>query len=205
MKNIIENPLLGEEWLPIAEALLAVHQTRLSSIVTFHAYSPSYPRVGDKRGPTVKVTYLTNGDVVMLGTANAGLATSLPIEKYQEIEFLDFIVPKNDEGKIATNPDDASEDSNSRFVRIFRDGEEAEALVEISLQLMVLIYGIESKSMFFFGAREGQHELVHGLDKLERYAADAGNKNASIFGLKGSHPSHRLFSYNQELDSERRD
>lgn len=203
MKNIVENPFLGAEWSPIAEALLALHQARLSNIVTFHAYSPKYPSVGDKRGPTIKVTYLSNGDTVLVATANTGLASSLPIEKYEAMEFMDFLVPKDDEGQIAINPDDASEDSNSRFVRVFRDGEEAETLVELSLQLMAIIYGIESNSMFFFGTRDGQQEFVHGLDKLERYAVDSSNTKGAIFGLKGSHPYKLLFG--QTEDQNRRE
>jgi hypothetical protein len=39
MKNIIKNPFLGEEWLPVAQVLLALHEKRLGDEVSIHAYS----------------------------------------------------------------------------------------------------------------------------------------------------------------------
>jgi hypothetical protein len=196
MKNIIENPFLGEEWLPVAQVLLALHNKRFGDDVSIHAYSSQYKRIDGKRGPTIKVIYLSNGDVLMTAFANADLSKTLTLEQYQAMEFMDFRVPKNEDDEITTDPSEMSESCNKKFVRVFRDDEKPEDFVELTLQLLSVIYEIEpgaSGTNYFFGSRLGQHEFVHSLDVLERYAASGNNNKAAIFGIKGSHPYNLMY------------
>ena len=44
MKNIIENPFLGEQWVPLAQVLVALHEKQLADEVSIHAYSPKYKK-----------------------------------------------------------------------------------------------------------------------------------------------------------------
>jgi hypothetical protein len=196
LKNIIDNPLLGEEWLPIAEALLALHNKRLGDDVSIHALSPKYQWIDRKRGPTVKVIYLSHGDTLMTAFANADLSTQLSLEQYQAMEFMDFRVPKNEDDQITTDPSEMSDTCNRKFVRVFSDDEKPEYFVELTLQLLSMIYGIEpsaSGTSFFFGSKVGQHDFVHSLDILERYAASGNNPKAAIFGIKGSNPYNLMY------------
>jgi hypothetical protein len=196
MKNIIENPFLGEQWLPLAQVLLALHNKRLGDDVSIHAYSSQYKRIDGKRGPTIKVIYLSNGDILMTAFANADLSKPLTLEQYQAMEFMDFRVPKNEDDEITTDPFEMSDRCNRKFVRVFRDDEKPEDLVELTLQLLSIIYEIEpgaSGTNYFFGSRNGQHEFVHRLDILERYAVSGNNSKAAIFGIKGSHPYNLMY------------
>jgi len=196
MKNIIENPFLGEEWLPVAQVLLALHEKRLADEVSIHAYSSKYKKIDGKRGPTVKVIYLSNGDVLMTAFANADLSSPLTLVQYQAMEFMDFRVPRNEDDEITIDPDEMSDSCNRKFVRIFSEYEKPEEFVELTLQLLSMIYSIEPSSpgsQYFFGSSRGQHEFVHSLDILERYAASGNNNKAAIFGIKGSHPYNLMY------------
>ena len=196
MKNIIENPFLGEEWLPLALVLFSLHSKRLGDDVSIHVYSSKYKKSEGKRGPTVKVIYLSNGDVLMTAFANADLSNPLTLEQYQAMEFMDFRVPKNEDDEITTDPSEMSDRCNRKFVRVFRDDEKPEEFVELTLLLLSMIYGIEpsaSGTNYFFGSRDGQHEFVHSLNILERYAASGNNTKAAIFGIKDSHPYNLMY------------
>lgn len=196
MKNIIENPFLGEQWVPVAQVLAALHEKRLGDEVSIHAYSSKYKKIDGKRGPTVKVIYLSNGDVLMTAFANADLSSPLTLEQYHAMDFMDFRVPRNEDDEITTDPAEMSDSCNRKFVRVFRDEEKPEQFVELTLQLLSMIYSIEPSapgSQYFFGSSRGQHEFVHGLDILERYAASGNNSKAAIFGIKGSHPYNLIY------------
>ena len=196
MKNIIENPFLGEAWLPLAKVLLALHEKRLSDEVSIHAYSSKYKKVDGKRGPTVKVIYLSNGDVIMTAFANADLSAPLTLEQYESMAFMDFRVPMDEDDEIAIDPAQMSDRCNRKFVRIFQADEKPEEFVELAMLLLSMIYGIEPGSpgsQYFFGSSSGQHEFVHSLDILERYAASGNNTKAAIFGIKGSHPYNLMY------------
>jgi hypothetical protein len=197
MKNIIENPFLGEQWLPLAQVLLALHEKRLTDEVSIHAYSPKYKKIDGKRGPTVKAIFLSSGEVLMTAFANADLSSPLTLEHYQSMAFMDFRVPRNEDDEITIDPSEMSESCNRKFVRVLNDGEKPEELVELALLLLSMIYEIEPGSQYFFGSNRGQHEFIHSLDILERYAASGNNSKAAIFGIKGSHP-YDLFYEDKE-------
>jgi hypothetical protein len=196
MKNIIQNPFLGENWLPLAQVLSALHEKRLGNEISIHAYSAKYKRFDTKRGPTVKVIYLSNGHILVTAFANADLASPLTLEHYQSMEFMDFRVPRNEDGEITIDPSEMADTSNRKFVRVFDGDANPEDLVELTLLLLSMIYGIEPGvpgAKYFFGSNVGQHEFVYGLDILERYAASGNNRKAAIFGIKGSHPLNLMY------------
>ena len=198
MKNVIENPFLGEQWLPIAQVLMALHQKQLADEVSIHAYSSKYKKVDGKRGPTVKVIYLSNGDILMTAFANADLSCPLTLEQYESMEFMDFQVPRTDDGQITVDPAQMSDRCNRKFVRMLPSEDKPENFVELTLELLAAIYGIEPGSQYFFGSNRGQHEFIHSLDLLERYAATGSNSKAAIFGIKGSHPFNLIYEDKEE-------
>ena len=187
MKNIIENPFLGEAWLPVAQVLLALHEKRIDDTVMIHAYAGSTPE------PTIKVNYLSNGEVIMTASANSDLRRHLRYEHYQSLEFVGFLVPKNEHGVITIEPEQVSDACNPKFVRIFKDGESTEQIVELTIQLLALIYEVWPTFRFYFGAAKGQHEFVHSLGILNRFAATEGNPQGAIFAVKGSCPDELLY------------
>jgi hypothetical protein len=202
MKNIVDNPALGEVWLPLAKVLMALHQERLGDSVRIHIHSGRYVRNGDKKGPTISVHYLSNGEVIMEASANEALSRPLGIERYQSMEFIGFLVPKTDQGITTTDPEKMSELCNPKFVRIFENGASPEHLVELTCLLMKFIYEVGPyHSRFSFGASNGEHEFVHSLGLLERYAPSELNRPAAIFGTIGANPNRTLYKDPEPNDS----
>ncbi len=204
MENIEKNPLLGPEWIPLAEVLAFLNENLFGGYrASIHCYGDNFIRRGGKGGPTIKVDWLSDGSVVVFASANDKMNPPLNALQFQELEFLGFTAPRNTYGEYALDPDEIDETSNSWFVKIYDTAPSIAEVVEMTLVTLVLVYGVRVESMFYFGLHHGLHEKVHALDHLERYKAHSGNPEAAIFGLKGSHPElelHETSSRNSSSD-----
>ena len=193
MENIEKNPLLGPDWIPLAQVLKFLNENLFGGYrASIHCYGDRFIRRNGKGGPTIKVDWLSDGSVVVFASANDKVNPPMNELQFKELEFLGFTAPKNTSGGYAIDPDEIDESSNSWFVKIYETAPCIEDVVEMTLVTLVLVYGVQLEGMFYFGLHQGLHEKVYALDLLERYKAHSGNPEAAIFGIKGSHPDIEL-------------
>lgn len=193
MENIEKNPLLGPDWIPLAQVLKFLNENLFGGYrASIHCYGDRFIRRNGKGGPTIKVDWLSDGSVVVFASANDKVNPPMNELQFKELEFLGFTAPKSTSGGYAIDPDEIDESSNSWFVKIFEDAPSIAEVVEMTLVTLVLVYAVQLEGMFYFGLHKGLHERVHELDLLERYKAHSGNPEAAIFGIKGSHPDIEL-------------
>ena len=182
MNRFLNNPFIGEKWLPLAEVLMDLHRVKINGEVSLHTLSTLYPKIDKKkRGPRVRIQYLDSGEILFAASANDNLSRKLRAIHYQCMEFLGFQVPRTDEGQYALEYDSCAKDSYQNFVRVFDEDTDPAELVELTVLLFVLIYKLPRSTKFFFGSSQGQHLFVHGLNKMSRLASWKGNEKASVF------------------------
>jgi hypothetical protein len=71
MENIEKNPLLGPEWIPLAEVLTFQNENLFGGYrASIHCYGDNFIRREGKGGPTIKVDWLSDGSVVVFASAN---------------------------------------------------------------------------------------------------------------------------------------
>jgi hypothetical protein len=194
MNRFLNNPFIGEKWLPLAEVLMELHRVKINNEVTLHTLSTLYPKIDKKkRGPRIRIRYMDTGEILFSASANDNLGRKLKAVHYQSMEFLGFNVPRTAEGEYALEYDSCSRDTYENFIRVFDESTDPEELVELSILLFVLIYKLPRVTQFFFGSSQGQHIFVHGLNKIARLASWKGNEKASVFMFNDLVRSRALF------------
>lgn len=182
MNRFLNNPFIGEKWLPLAEVLMELHRVKINGEVSLHTLSSLYPKLDKKkRSPRIRVQYLDSGEILFSASANDNLSRRLKAVHYQSMEFLGFQVPRTSEGEYALEYDSCARDTYQNFVRVFDEDTDPAELVELTILLFVLIYKLPRVTQFFFGSSQGQHIFVYGLNKIARLASWKGNEKASVF------------------------
>jgi hypothetical protein len=63
---------------------------------------------------------------------------------------------------------------------------------------MLLVYKLNSRTMFFFGRKEDTHSFVDSTGKLARLAPWKTNEDCSVFMLKSSSARQELYEPGME-------
>lgn len=186
LQRFIDHPFIGEAWLPLAQGLLELHKRKFQSI-PLRVFSDQFVRTNGHKSPTIRVTYLSDGKVVMECSANDELFPRLRGSRFEVMEALGFAVPRKPNGSFAVLPETIDPNMNPSFYRLF-DGEvEAEFLVELTMTCLELVYKAKPTDQFTCGSAQDKHLVLDELGLFDRYRASAKNPKAAIFGLKGAH------------------
>ena len=194
MQRFLDNPFIGAGWLPLAEALLELHRVKPTRDLRLSTITSLYPKLDQKRGgPRIRIQFMDTGEAIMIASANSRLSRQLKHSHYQSMEFLGFIVPRTEDGEYAITGKPHLGGTNENFLRVFDEGYEIEDLVEAAVMLLVLIYKLPRRTMFFFGSNADQHLVVHKHNRLARLAPWNGNEKASVFTFKDQVKGRALF------------
>jgi len=203
MKRFLDNPFIGEAWLPLAESLLELYKVRPKSDLRVSTISSLYPKIDQKRrGPRVRIQFMDTGEAIMVASANSRLSRQLKHSHYQSMEFLGFLVPKTEQGEYAIAAEPHLGGVNENFIRVFDEGFDIEELVETLVMLFVLVYKLPRRTMFFFGSSSDQHQVVYKHNKLARLGPWNTNEKSAVFMFKDQVKGRTLFAENvEQLDA----
>ena len=203
MKRFLENPFIGEAWLPLAESLLELHRVKPKDDLRVSTISSLYPKIDNqRRGPRVRIQFMDTGEAIMVASANTRLSRQLNRRHYQSMEFLGFLVPKTEQGEYAIAAEPHLGGVNENFIRVFDEGFDIEDLVETLVMLFVLVYKLPRRTMFFFGSSSDQHLVVYKHNKLARLGPWNTNENSTVFMFKDQVKGRALFEEQvEQLDA----
>ena len=195
MKRIVDNSLLGEQWLPLARALRFIIKERpTDENLVMRLYGPQFEDTDDNRGgPIVKVSRTYDGGFDVEMSANEDVNPPLDLNQFKMMEFLGFDAPKANNKKFAVNPLKQGYKTYPYFHAVLRKSPSIPKTIEFILVALVCVYGCDEEAQFFFGHNIELTRAVHKLDLLDRYKAWPGNSKAEMFGFKGVHEQLDLF------------
>lgn len=194
MQRFLNNPFIGEGWLPLAEALIELHSSKPTRDLRLSTITPLYPKVDQKKGaPRIRIQFMDTGEAILVASANSRLSRQLKQSHYQYMDFLGYTVPRTETGEFAIIEKPYLSGVNENFIRVFDEGYNIEDIVESAIMLLVLLYKLPRRTMFFFGSNDGQHVVVHRQNKLARLAPWNSNEKASVFTFKDQVRSQALF------------
>lgn len=195
MKRIIDNPLLGEQWLPIARVIRFIIKERPTDENFYmRLYGPQFEEMDDNRGgPIVTVSRTYDGGFDVTMSANVDVNPPLDLSQFKMMEFLGFDVPKTNKNKFAINPLKQGSKTYPYFNAVLRKSPSIPKTIEFILVALVCVYGCDEEAQFFFGHNVELARAIHKLDELDRYKAWPGNLKAEVFGFKGVHTHLDLF------------
>lgn len=202
MNRFLNNPFIGEGWLPLAEAMIELHRSKPSRDVRLSTISSLYPKLDQKKGaPRIRIQFMDTGEAILVASANSRLSRQLTKFHYQYMDFLGFTVPRTESGEYAITERAYLSGVNENFIRVFDEGYNIEDIVESAIMLLVLLYKLPRKTMFFFGSNDSQHLIVHNQNKLARLAPWESNEKASVFTFKDQVRGRALFEEAGRLDA----
>ena len=151
-------------------------------------YADQYERDdANREGPIVRLRKTYDGDYVLFMSSNLEVNPPLSPYQFQQMEFLGFTIPRTAKGDFAIDPKKHRGSTYSNFHRILKGPTSMVKVIDTILSTLVVVYGADVYSWFYFGPNIGTTRFVHKLDKLDRYQASEGNPKAEIFGFKGMH------------------
>jgi hypothetical protein len=194
MQRFLDNPFIGEGWLPLAEVLIELHKSKPTRDLRLSTITSLYPKLDQKRGaPRIRIQFMDTGEAILVASANSRLSRQLKQFHYQYMDFLGYTIPRTESGEFAITERPYLSGVNENFIRVFDEGYNIEDIVESAIMLLVLLYKVPRRTMFFFGSNDSQHVVVHRQNKLARLAPWSGNEKASVFTFKDQVRGQALF------------
>lgn len=196
--RFLNHPFIGEKWLPIAQVLHALCESKKFKSVSLHFYS-SIQKTGR---PTIYLQFLSDKTIIVSASANARVRPPLSANQFELMEALGFAAPRSSDGEYALDHESLDIHSNPQFYRLFDWEVDSASLVELVLTSLSMVYDIHPSELHTYGHAEDQAEFVHSLGILDRYEASTKNPKAAIFGIKGSHPNRGLYTESKETSND---
>jgi hypothetical protein len=195
LKRIIDNPFLGEQWLPLARVIRYIIKKRPTGEDFYmRLYGPQFKEASFfKGGPIVTVRKTYDGDFVLTISANEDVNPPLDWNQFKMMQFLGFDPPIGFDGDFAVDPKRHRGDSYPYFNAVLNKAPSVNKTIEHMLVALVCVFQCGEQSRFYFGDNIALTRLVHKLDELDRYKSWPGNPKAEIFGFKGANSDLELF------------
>ncbi len=183
-QSVLDNPFLGPDWLPLAEAVAGVLATEGSVPLHCCMFGKSCAD-GSHGGPRFKIQFLSDGKTLYRVSANDVLTKRLTKADYENMEFLGFTAPKTDEGELAIRKNSKSDLYSKYFVRVDEDQPSFEDAAAFALGTLAWLFNCEPGNRYHFGISERQIAAVEALGVLER--CDHVQPHAPFFWTPGHH------------------
>jgi hypothetical protein len=183
---IRENPLLGPEWAPLADAIaLVLDQTGRNRTFCITTYGERFG-LDPGTSPYFQGFKDEFGEFFIEAAANLSCEPPLTDEEFAMMDFLSWDRPVLDPDEYRYH--DFRSESNNRpnFERRFSVEADHLDIAEFIMQTMVLVYGLTEEDFFNFGGQPTA-DKIEKLGKLGRLKWSDGNPDREIFAMPGKH------------------
>ena len=178
--SVIDNPLLGPDWEPLALVLSRLlEDVAAGDTLIMNTYGHRY-QCDPHRSPFVQACSFNEGGIQLEIAANLMVEPKLTAEEYSIMEFYGWECPE-------VNPEEySSEGGNPNFVRYYEPGFDTAQAAEFIITSLVGVYQFTVEDFFGFENRT-LADFVASLNKLDRLAGGNTNPDRVIFAMPGRH------------------
>jgi len=170
--NILDNPFLGPEWLPLVDVIehltMELRMGRFWVLTTYGARYKFDPNVS----PYVQAMHEADGSLHVEISGRNTTQSPLTAKQYDELELLGWTPPTA--GETGEAIDDFPIPNS---FRVFEPGWNARAVAEFFLESLTMIFDITADDFFSFGVNH--QDEIDGMGVLERV------REGEIFALPG--------------------
>lgn len=176
LSTLLENPILGQLWLPIAEAFESLSEglTEKSSVWVVNTLLRSRDYASDD-SPYVQAILGSDGSL-HIEVAGKLAITNMSDEDLRLLRFIGWSVPDLEENELNKEP------GLPNPFRVFDVGWGALQVAAFALETLIAVYGLQEDDYFDFTSAAFSSSLAE-KGHLERAGIHAGNPDGTLFRL----------------------